>query len=195
MQAIVVREPGGPEVMHLVEMPDPVPGEGEILVETDAIGVNYIDIYRREGRYPQPEPRIPGEEGSGRVVAVGPNALGFKPGDRVVWTTVLFVRVGRGTLAPWDPTATLVVQGPYRHVRNPMISGVLFLLLGEAVLLGSWPLVAWFAAVAAVNAVYLPLVEEPGLVSRYGADYERYREAVPRWVPRLRAWKAAQPPP
>ncbi|HEY9723302.1 MAG TPA: quinone oxidoreductase [Oscillatoriaceae cyanobacterium] len=89
MQAIVVREPGGPEVMHLVEMPDPVPGEGEILVETDAIGVNYIDIYRREGRYPQPEPRIPGEEGSGRVVAVGPNALDFRVGDRVVWTTVL----------------------------------------------------------------------------------------------------------
>jgi NADPH2:quinone reductase len=89
MQAIVVREAGGPEVMHLVEMPDPVPGEGQILVETDAIGVNYIDIYRREGRYPQPEPRIPGEEGSGRVVAVGPNALDFKVGDRVVWTTVL----------------------------------------------------------------------------------------------------------
>jgi protein-S-isoprenylcysteine O-methyltransferase Ste14 len=116
-------------------------------------------------------------------------------GGLVVSTIVLFVQVGRGTLAPWDPTTTLVVQGPYRHVRNPMISGVLFLLLGEAVVLGSWPLVAWFAAVAAVNAVYLPLVEEPGLVSRYGADYERYREAVPRWVPRLRAWDAAQPPP
>lgn len=89
MQAIVVREPGGPEVMHLVELPDPVPAEGQILVETDAIGVNYIDIYRREGRYPQPEPRIPGEEGSGRVVAVGPDVTEFKPGDRVAWTTVL----------------------------------------------------------------------------------------------------------
>ena len=89
MHAIVVREPGAPEVMELHELPDPVPGEGQILVETDAIGVNYIDIYRREGRYPQPEPRIPGEEGSGRVVAVGPNALDFKVGDRVVWTTVL----------------------------------------------------------------------------------------------------------
>ena len=83
-------------------------------------------------------------------------------GVLVVWTIALFVRVGRGTLAPWDPTSTLVVEGPYRHVRNPMISGVLFLLLGEAALLGSWPLLAWFAAVAAVNAVYLPLVEEPG---------------------------------
>jgi len=113
----------------------------------------------------------------------------------VSWTVALFVRVGRGTLAPWDPTSTLVVQGPYRHVRNPMISGVLFLLMGEAALLGSWPLLVWFAAVAAVNAVYLPLVEEPGLVQRYGAEYERYRDDVPRWLPKLRAWEAAQPPP
>ena len=107
------------------------------------------------------------------VVGVALLAVG---GVLVVWTIALFVRVGRGTLAPWDPTSTLVVEGPYRHVRNPMISGVLFLLLGEAALLGSWPLLAWFAAVAAVNAVYLPLVEEPGLVRRYGAEYERYRE-------------------
>src|ERR1044072_1726490 len=89
MHAIVVREPGAPEGMRLVETPDPVPGEGEIVVETEAAGVNFIDIYRREGRYPQPEPRIPGEEGSGRVIAVGPNALDFKVGDRVAWTTVL----------------------------------------------------------------------------------------------------------
>jgi protein-S-isoprenylcysteine O-methyltransferase Ste14 len=126
------------------------------------------------------------------VFAVALLAVG---GVLVVWTIALFVRVGRGTLAPWDPTSTLVVKGPYRHVRNPMISGVLFLLLGEAALLGSWPLLAWFAAAAAVNAIYLPLVEEPGLVRRYGAEYERYREHVPRWLPRLRAWDAAQPPP
>jgi protein-S-isoprenylcysteine O-methyltransferase Ste14 len=133
------------------------------------------------------------------LVAALPIALGLAllalGAVLVVWTIALFVRVGRGTLAPWDPTATLVIQGPYRHVRNPMISGVLFLLLGEAVSLGSWLLLAWFAAVAGVNAVYLPLVEEPGLVERYGAEYERYRADVPRWVPRLRAWEAAQPPP
>jgi protein-S-isoprenylcysteine O-methyltransferase Ste14 len=116
-------------------------------------------------------------------------------GVLVTWTIALFARVGRGTLAPWDATSTLVVLGPYRHVRNPMITGVLFLLLGEAALLGSWPLLAWFAAVAAVNAAHMPLVEEPGLVRRYGAEYERYRENVPRWLPRLRAWEAAQPPP
>jgi NADPH2:quinone reductase len=89
MHGIVVTGPGGPEVMKYVELPNPVAGEDQIVVETEAIGVNYIDIYRREGRYPQPPPGVPGEEGSGRVLAVGPNTVGFKVGDRVAWTTVL----------------------------------------------------------------------------------------------------------
>lgn len=106
----------------------------------------------------------------------------------MAWTVSLFARVGGGTLAPWDPTSRLVVLGPYRHVRNPMITGVLAILLGEASLFGSLPLLLWFAAVFAVNAVYLPLVEEPGLRTRFGADYEAYRANVPRWLPRLRPW-------
>jgi protein-S-isoprenylcysteine O-methyltransferase Ste14 len=106
----------------------------------------------------------------------------------VISTVTLFAKVGRGTLAPWDPTSKLVVQGPYRYVRNPMISGVLFILLGEAACFGSLPLLFWFAAVFAVNAVYLPLVEERGLRRRFGADYEAYRANVPRWIPRLRPW-------
>ena len=107
----------------------------------------------------------------------------------VGWTIALFATFGGGTLAPWDATTRLVVRGPYRHVRNPMISGVLFIVLGEAVLLGSAPLIVWFAAVFGVNAIYIPLVEEPGLSRRFGADYDVYRAAVPRWVPRLRPWK------
>jgi protein-S-isoprenylcysteine O-methyltransferase Ste14 len=106
----------------------------------------------------------------------------------VIWTVTLFARVGRGTLAPWDPTSRLVVVGPYRHVRNPMISGVLAILLGEAALFASLPLLLWFAAVFTVNAVYFPLVEEPGLRRRFGEEYEVYRANVPRWVPRLRPW-------
>jgi len=109
----------------------------------------------------------------------------------IAWTVALFAAVGRGTLAPWDPTERLVVRGPYRHVRNPMISGVLALLLGEAALFGSPALLAWFAAVLAVNAVYLPLVEEPGLHRRFGADYDAYRAHVPRWLPRPRPWDPA----
>jgi protein-S-isoprenylcysteine O-methyltransferase Ste14 len=106
----------------------------------------------------------------------------------VISTVTLFATVGRGTLAPWDPTSRLIVQGPYRYVRNPMISGVLFILLGEAACFASLPLLIWFAAVFGVNAVYLPLVEERGLRRRFGADYEAYRANVPRWIPRLRPW-------
>jgi protein-S-isoprenylcysteine O-methyltransferase Ste14 len=105
-------------------------------------------------------------------------------------TITLFASVGRGTLAPWDPTRRLVVRGPYRHVRNPMISGVLSILLGEAALLGSFPLLAWFGVFFAANAIYMPLVEEPGLERRFGDDYRTYKRNVPRWVPRRKPWAA-----
>ena len=119
------------------------------------------------------------------VLGVGSIACGL---TLVVWTVGLFVREGEGTLAPWDPTAKLVVRGPYRHVRHPMIGGVSTILLGEAVLLGSTAVLGWLVAVVAVNAVYLPLVEERGLVRRFGSDYEAYRANVPRFVPRLSPW-------
>jgi NADPH2:quinone reductase len=86
---IEVASVGGPEVLRYGQQADLIPGPGQILVATEAIGVNFIDIYRREGRYPFPMPGIPGEEGAGRVLAVGLEAIGFAPGDRVAWTTVL----------------------------------------------------------------------------------------------------------
>ena len=119
------------------------------------------------------------------VVGVALAALGL---FLIAWTVSLFARVGEGTLAPWDPTARLVVVGPYRHVRNPMISGVLLLVLGEAAVLGSLAVLVWFGCVLLVNAFYLPLVEEAGLRRRFGSDYERYRANVPRWLPRPRPW-------
>jgi protein-S-isoprenylcysteine O-methyltransferase Ste14 len=108
-------------------------------------------------------------------------------------TIRLFGTVGKGTLAPWNPTQRLVVQGVYRHVRNPMISGVMSFLLGEAVLAASLPLLGWFVVFVVINAVYIPLVEEPGLVKRFGSDYLTYKQNVPRWIPRLRGWPT-QPP-
>lgn len=107
----------------------------------------------------------------------------------VVRTIALFATVGDGTLAPWDVTQRLVVRGPYRYVRNPMISGVFAILLGEAAALGSTGLFVWALAVFAVNALYLPLVEEPSLRRRFGPEYDRYRQNVPRWIPRLRPWE------
>jgi protein-S-isoprenylcysteine O-methyltransferase Ste14 len=104
----------------------------------------------------------------------------------VAWTVRLFVGVGQGTLAPWDPTSTLVVRGPYRYVRNPMITGVATILAGEALLFRSWGIVVELAIFVVVNALYFPLVEEPGLRRRFGAEYEEYRARVPRWLPRVR---------
>ena len=95
---------------------------------------------------------------------------------------------GWGTLAPWDPPRRLVVQGPYRYVRNPMISGVAFVLAGEAMLLCSVPHAKWAAIFMVVNAVYIPLVEEAGLRRRFGDAYREYCRHVPRLVPRLRPW-------
>jgi protein-S-isoprenylcysteine O-methyltransferase Ste14 len=95
---------------------------------------------------------------------------------------------GRGTLAPWDPPRTLVVRGPYRYVRNPMISGVAFVLFGEAVILGSRAHLWWAVIFLAINAVYIPLLEEPLLAARFAGSYDEYRRNVPRLLPRLRPW-------
>jgi protein-S-isoprenylcysteine O-methyltransferase Ste14 len=78
------------------------------------------------------------------------------------------------------------VQGPYRHVRNPMITGVALILGGEALFFQSLALAILLAVFVGVNAIYFPLVEEPGLSRRFGAEYDDYRRRVPRWVPRLR---------
>ena len=96
---------------------------------------------------------------------------------------------GRGTLAPWDPPTNLVIAGPYAYVRNPMISGVILLLAGESLVLRSAPHALWAAFFALLNAVYIPLLEEPGLRRRFGSDYVEYSKHVPRLVPRLTPWR------
>ena len=106
------------------------------------------------------------------------------------WTARLFWTQGRGTPAPWDPPRKLIVLGPYRHVRNPMISGVLAMLAAEALLLQAWSLAAWMAFFFGVNAIYFPLVEEKGLLRRFGDDYRKYKANVPRWFPRLTPWSS-----
>jgi protein-S-isoprenylcysteine O-methyltransferase Ste14 len=100
------------------------------------------------------------------------------------WCVSLFVRVGYGTLAPWDPTRRLVALGPYRYVRNPMISGVAMILIGQALVWGSWVTALWAAVFVLINHVYFVLGEEPGLERRFGASYLTYKAKVPRWIPR-----------
>ncbi|MGW4631839.1 quinone oxidoreductase family protein [Nocardia sp. NPDC004415] len=87
MRAIQVSEHGGPEVLRSVELPDPRIGPGQLLVDTQAIGVNFIDTYFRTGLYPQATPYIPGSEGTGIVAAVGAEVTGFAVGDRVAWAS------------------------------------------------------------------------------------------------------------
>lgn len=119
------------------------------------------------------------------VIGVGLIALGL---TLMIKTIRLFARVGHGTLAPWDPTVRLVVEGPYRHVRNPMISGVGLVLLGESLLMGSLALLGWFGTFMLLNGIYMPLFEEPGLIQRFGDEYREYSRHVPRWIPRRTPW-------
>ncbi len=93
-------------------------------------------------------------------------------------------RLGQGTIAPWDPTQRLVVQGLYRQLRNPMISSVFCILIGETLLLGSVALLGWLGVFFILNLIYIPLAEEPMLEKRFGEQYQDYKRNVPRWIPR-----------
>lgn len=128
----------------------------------------------------------PAVDWASRVAGAAVFAIGFA---LFAWCVWLFGRVGQGTLAPWDPTRRLVAVGPYRHVRNPMISGVALMLAGEALLWRSGALALWFAAFVAINHTYFLLSEEPGLQKRFGDGYRIYRDHVPRWIPRMTPWR------
>ncbi len=103
-----------------------------------------------------------------------------------IWTVHLQFSLGKGTPAPWDPTIELVSQGPYRHSRNPMITGAFFVLIGEALLFQSGLIAGWFLLFLLANLIYIPFVEEVQLEKRFGESYLDYVSQVPRWIPRLR---------
>lgn len=96
----------------------------------------------------------------------------------------LFARLGKGTLAPWDPTGKLVIAGPYRYSRNPMISGVFLVLCAEAIALGSLSILIWSFLIFVINHIYFVYFEEPALAQRFGNEYIEYKANVPRWMPR-----------
>jgi NADPH2:quinone reductase len=89
MRAIQIKQVGGPEVMEVVDLPIPQPKANEAVVKIQAAGINFIDVYNREGRYKQPLPLVLGQEGAGTVSAVGSDARNVKVGDRVAYTLVL----------------------------------------------------------------------------------------------------------
>jgi NADPH:quinone reductase len=89
MRAVQITAFGGPEILVPVELPDPRPGPGELLVDVAVAGVNYIDTYNRSGAYPVDLPFVLGQEGAGRVAALGPGDTGgFAVGDRVAWANI-----------------------------------------------------------------------------------------------------------
>ena len=99
-----------------------------------------------------------------------------------------FALEGLGTPAPVAPTRRLIVTGAYRYVRNPMYLAVAALILGQALLLGQVQLVAYALAFAVAVVTFVRLYEEPALRRQFGAQYEAYARAVPRWWPRLHPW-------
>jgi NADPH2:quinone reductase len=89
MKAIQIKQTGGPEVLTLTDLPIPTPGPGEVLIKIAASGVNFIDIYYREGRYKAALPFIDGQEAAGTIEALGHGVTGFAPGDPVAWCNIL----------------------------------------------------------------------------------------------------------
>lgn len=126
MRAIEIREIGGPEVLDLVDLPEPVPGSGELLVRVEAVGINFIDTYFRSGQYSRTLPYVPGDEGSGVVEHVGPEVSEFVVGQRVAWASApgsyaekvivparVAVAVPDGV--PADQAASALLQGMTAH--------------------------------------------------------------------------------
>ncbi len=126
MRAIQAQRAGGPDVLELVEIPDPKAGPGEVLVKAAAAGINFIDTYRRGGVYPMPFPHTPGDEGAGVVVAVGEDVTDLAEGDRVAWADspgsyaeLVRVKAERALRVPHgvglDVAAALPLQGLTAH--------------------------------------------------------------------------------
>ncbi|OZD10435.1 NADPH:quinone reductase [Rhodococcus sp. 06-235-1A] len=126
MRAIRIDNTGGPEVMKGVDIPVPTPGPTQLLVRTDAIGINYIDTYFRRGMYPRALPYVPGDEGSGVIDQIGSDVTDFVPGDRVAWAAAPgsyaeYVLVDASSAiavpdgVPADQAASALLQGMTAH--------------------------------------------------------------------------------
>jgi NADPH2:quinone reductase len=143
MRAVVVAEPGGTDVLHVQQLPRPEPGPGELLVEVAASGVNFIDVYKRQGVYPMHVPFVMGEECAGRVVAVGDGVDGFAVGDPVAAASTQGTHATHVVIAaeravqvpdgvPLDVAAAAMLQGMTAHY---LVNSTYPLKAGETVLL------------------------------------------------------------
>jgi putative PIG3 family NAD(P)H quinone oxidoreductase len=149
MRAVIITHPGGPEVLRLEEVPDPVPGPGEVLVGVTAAGLNRADVLQRQGNYPPPpgSPPYPGMECSGRIIELGPEVTGWQVGDEVCallggGAYAEKVAVPQGQLLPVPdgvslvdaaalPEATCTIQGTVYQMAH-LAPGETFLVHGGA---------------------------------------------------------------
>jgi protein-S-isoprenylcysteine O-methyltransferase Ste14 len=110
----------------------------------------------------------------------------------LLWCGWDFAVVGRGTPAPIDPPKSVVVSGLYRFVRNPMYVGVELVTLGEALLFSSVRLLGYALLLGLGFHLFVVFYEEPTLTKKFGGPYQRYCQAVPRWIPRLTPWSRGE---
>lgn len=126
MKAIQVKQTGGPEVLQLADLPVPQPKPNEAVIKIAASGVNFIDVYQREGRYKVALPFVLGQEAAGVVTSVGSDVKSLKAGDRVAWSGILgsyaeFAAVPAERLVPVPPgvsdqqAASAMLQGMTAH--------------------------------------------------------------------------------
>ena len=120
-------------------------------------------------------------------------ALAVAGGAALVDSFARFALRGLGTPAPVLPPTRLVVTGLYRRVRNPMYVAMVAVVAGQALLLGDARVAAWGAVLWVGFHLFVVGYEEPALRRRFGARYDAYRHGVPRWIPRIRAWRGAPP--
>lgn len=104
-------------------------------------------------------------------------------------TMILFHKIGKGTLAPWAATKHLIVEGPYKYTRNPMITGVLGILAAEALFLSSLYIFYWMILFFIINCIYFKLFEEKQLENNFKEEYFEYRKNTPMWFPKIRIGK------
>jgi len=143
------------------------------------LGINLAE-YRRAG-----QPLVASSPLSllaGGIIGLGGLAL-------LIISIRLIIIHANTTVMPWIPSESLVIRGPYRYLRNPMILGVVLVMVGEGLLLGSTRILALALVFFIGNTVYFILSEEPKLEERFGEPYREYKANVHRWWPRLRAWE------
>ena len=103
-----------------------------------------------------------------------------------IWSVrTFYAQGGNGTPGPWRPVSNLVISGPYRYVRNPMILGVVDLLLFESALFASMPFLLWAIVFFVANIIYFKIFEEKELIKRFGTEYENYKYEVPMLFPKF----------